>query len=116
MKNLTPHIRGVSILLLFALFALGSGKSTSSSRPAPRLPSVAQWKRDAGVEGYAGQWALNGVSPSTLFSRVGNADSRQEVGDSIYLYWQCSDGRIQLSVDRMNYGFGQVIVQGLNVY
>ena len=115
MKRLTS----VAVLSTFIFLAYGSEDSggTTSSSPTRTVQrdSVATWKRKAGYQGFAG--TLNGMTKSDLFRRVGNPSSRQEVGNSVYLYWECSDGRIQLSVNKMLYEMNDTIIaDSLNVW
>ena len=77
------------------------------------LLSVAEWKRNAGYDYVPG--TIQG-SKNSLFGRVGRPFNEQQRGQSYYLYWQCSDGRVQLEVYGHLYEEGTIIGKGLNVY
>jgi hypothetical protein len=53
---------------------------------------------------------------SELFSAVGSPVKTQSVGDSVYLYWRCSDGEIQLDCSAMPYNGADMIVGKINDY
>jgi hypothetical protein len=53
---------------------------------------------------------------SELFSAVGNPVKTQSVGDSVYLYWGCSDGEIQLECNAISYNGADMIVGNIGDY
>ena len=106
------------IAILPGLSMVSCSDSTSKQRGSSvknvvKLQSVADWKRKAGYD-YVPQ-SLQGTK-SSLFNRVGRPYKEQKMGGSYYLYWQCSDGQIQLEVYGIQYEYGDIIGNGLNIY
>jgi len=125
----------VTLVLLFILGLLidrvSSSDSNSPSIPREsivKLQSVADWKRNAGYDYIVGQlndfgdglprgYYIKPTTKDSLFSQVGRPYKEQDKGGSHYLYWECSDGQIQLEVHGAPYKHqGKILCRGLNIY
>ena len=84
--------------------------STESSTQSqqPHVPTKQEWK--ASVPQNPGLVAFGRIAcgKQVLFDAVGQPSRTQEVGDEEYLYWDCTDGQIQVICARGQYELGQV--------
>jgi hypothetical protein len=86
-------------------YAATNNAPTSDRNPHPQVLTKDEWKSHAPGLVNGNQIACN---RERLFAAVGEPDRTQTVGDDSYLYWQCSDGEIQVVCSQFAYGMGIV--------
>ena len=88
------------IVAVLALFLIFSDGSSSSSSVSTRARSKAEWMSAARSSGVhivaAGIWGRSEL----LYTSVGRPHESQNIMNDTYLYWNCSDGQIQLVTNR----------------
>jgi hypothetical protein len=104
----------VLILAALGLFLWGIWERSASPGPAAPAaaarPTKAEWLRRAATVGQ-GFLLQNGkiLAPrDALYRAVGEPSSTQMMGSLSYLYWDCADGTIQLSVTTGHLAVNQV--------
>ena len=105
------------IVIIISLILLGifrEGESPKQPVPPP-LPSIAEWTQKAGRVGLVMENGYIQINRETLFQAVGSPSSTQMVGDNVYLYWQCANGRIQLVASRNHFALN-LISGTINTY
>jgi hypothetical protein len=96
-----------------ALFAVFSAiNSPSSKRTVPEQITKSEWR--SRVQGI--RFGQIYTTKSALVSAVGEPSQTQTVGNSTYLYWNCSDGTIQVVCNRGAFDAGGQIIGTLNDY
>ena len=106
---------GCFVLVLAALGLLFWGvwewsASQGVTAPVAAQPTKAEWLRRAATVGQ-GFLLQNGkiLAPrDALYRAVGEPSSTQMMGSQSYLYWDCADGTIQLSVTTGHLAVNQV--------
>ena len=53
---------------------------------------------------------------SDLFAAVRNPDNTQSVGDMVYVYWECSDGEIQVQCSALAYKAHGMVIGTVNEF
>ena len=83
---------------------------------ATNPPTYKEWQRRAAYIAGVPE-TLAGTSRTDFYLRVGRATSEQHVGTTAYLYWECSDGRVQLGLLRhMWEDSNLMVVEGLSFF
>jgi hypothetical protein len=92
-------LAAVAILIIagiaLAVWLSGGGASNMT---------VEEFKAKIGWQGVASH------EKDEFYQLVGKPDKIQEVGDSVYLYYQCSGGRLQLVCNKAVYEYGNTIL------
>jgi hypothetical protein len=72
--------------------------------------------RQGGANGMLPGFGQIAVSKDALFGAVGPPSDVQMVGGDVLLYWECSDGTIQISTSASAYNYAGQVVGRLNAY
>ncbi len=100
-------------------FAREAGRPTPEPTPAPEVVkklTKAEWRAKAPSSTpiqFTGQII---TGKARLFAAVGPPDKTQTIGDEISLYWQCSDGLIQIVTGAQLYNITGQIIGPVNDY
>ena len=97
-------IKKISLAVLAILIVGGIAFAVWSSSGGSSGMTVEEFKVKIEWQGVASH------EKDDFYKLVGKPDKIQEVGDSIYLYYQCSDGRLQLVCNKAVYEHGDMIL------
>jgi hypothetical protein len=98
--------------------------SESTKRAKTIAPSKAEWMqavaqasaRQGGTNGMLPGFGSLAISKDALFRAVGQPTGVQMVGSDALLYWECSDGTVQVATPVGMYSYGGQIVGRINLY
>ena len=88
-------------IILVALGASSSSDSTPTATTEAKIITKAEWhqKLQGGFGNMAAMGYATGWSGQKFKQLMGKPDETQTIGDSVYWYYECSDGRVQLELN-----------------